>query len=467
MSLRTLWSLLTIVLVAVVAVAMMASISEIEKRAWVNSEQEQAELLITLLSDELKMPMVAGSAAEVDHLIRMFMHRVPGTSVYLRWASGHSETFGEAGMPDEIEALTSLPAVAAAVDGMDKWYGVGIKYNTTQLGSIAMLFPGKSWRENDLQIKMNLTATAAVVALLAALLVYGMSGRIIDQLRLLARGSKRVATGDFSVSLPIRSANEFGKAFNQFNQMVSSLEHREKVYDLYGNYQRPQLVADEYDRNTHKGDHIKREVTVLAVDMVDFNGYAEQRRSEDIIPMLNRTFALFQQIVYEFGGHVDQVVGDKMIVVFNHPFDLKCHENQAVKAGLAIIQACEKMAMSRPDGGTVAFRVGMAIGEVTVGHLGVGRRKAFTIVGAPITLAAQLAKISDGTCLTALYGTMLSLGHGYKQKELGQKVLPDGREMRCITILPGEAYVSQEIDEVLAKAMVRAEPVEVIEDEGW
>jgi len=468
MSLRTLWSLLTILLVAVVAVAMMASIAEIEKRAWVKSEDDQARLLITLLSDELKMPMVAGSTAEVDTLIKMFMHEVPGVSVYLHWKSGHTEKFGEGLIPAEIESLSTLPAEVMAIQGQEKWYAMGIQYNTTQLGSIAMYFPGKSWRENDLQIKMRLTATAAVLALLAALLVYGMSGRVVKQLRLLARASKRLGSGDFSVNLPIVSSNEFGKAFNQFNQMVSNLEHRERVFDLYGRYQRPQLVADEYDRNNKRGDsNAVREVSVLAVDMVDFNSYREQGRGEEVIAVLNRYFSLFQQIVQEFGGHVDHIAGDKMIALFNHPFDLKCHENQAAKAGMAIIQGSQKMALSRPDGGICTFRVGLAIGEVSVGHLGVGRRKEFTVVGAPVALAAQLNKLGDGKYLTAQYGTMLSLGHGFKQKDLGQKRLQSGKELRCIYILPGEAYISQEIEEVLAKALVRSEPVDSFEDEGW
>jgi len=468
MSLRTLWSLLTIILVAVVAVAMMASIAEIEKRAWKNSEDEQARLLITLLSDELKMPMVAGSTAEVDTLIKMFMHEVPGVSVYLRWHSGHSEKFGEGLIPSEIESLSKLPAEVMPIQGQEKWYAMGVKYNATQLGTISMYFPGKSWRENDLQIKMRLTATAAVLALLAALLVYASSGRVVGQLRLLARASKRLGSGDFSVNLPIRSSNEFGKAFHQYNQMVSSLEHREKIYDLYGHYQRPQLVSDEYERNSKRGDsNTGREVSVLAVDMMDFNTFREQSRGEDVIPVLNRCFSLFQQIVQEFGGHVDHVAGDKLIAVFNHPFDLKCHENQAAKAGMAILQAVKKLDLNRPDGGVVTFRVGMAIGEVIVGHLGLGRRKEFTIVGAPLTLASQFAKLGDGTLLTAQYGTMLSLGHGFKQKELGEKRMPNGKTVRCIQILPGEAYVSQEIDEVLAKAFVRTEPEDIYEDEGW
>ncbi len=467
MSLRTLWSLMTVFLVAMVSVAMLVSIADIEKKAWHNSEQAQARLLIGLLSDELKMPMAAVSTPEVNQLIEMFRRHLPGISVYLRWANGETMQFGDGAIPDGVKALSALPAAPRAVAGQPRWYASGITFNRTHLGSIAVYFPGTSWRENDMQIKLQLSAMAAVIALLAALLVYGMSGRIVKQLRLLAAASKRVATGDFAVQLPIFSANEFGKAFYQFNKMVSRLEHREKVFDLYGRYQRPHLVADEYDRNTRLDDHLEREVSVVVVEMIDFDTYLQQCDHAQVIETLNRCFALFQQIVHAFGGHVDHVHGERLVAVFNHPFDLKCHENQAAKAAMAMLAGCEKMAIKRADDGIIAFRAGMAIGEVLVGHLGIGRRKEFTIIGAPVGQAGLLAGIGDGTCVTAQYGTMLSLGHGFKQKDLGQQTLADGTQLRCINILPGEAYISQEIEAVVAKAMIRAEPEDMLEDEGW
>jgi len=467
MSLRTLWSLLTIFLVAIVTVVMLVSIADIEKKAWHNSEQAQARLLIGLLSDELKMPMAAVSTAEVNHLVEMFRRHLPGISIFLRWANGETAKFGDGVIPTGIEALSTLPAQAVAVAGQPKWYATGIQFNRTRLGTIAVYFPGVSWRENDTQIKLHLSAMAAVIALLASLLVYGMSGRIVKQLRLLAGASKRVATGDFGVQIPILSSNEFGKAFYQFNKMVSKLEHREKVFDLYGRYQRPHLVADEYDRNTRLDEHLEREVSVVVVEMIDFNAYLQQNDHEQVIATLNRCFALFQQIVHAFGGHVNDVSGERLVAVFNHPFDLKCHENQAAKAAMTILAGCEKMAIKRADGGLLAFRAGMAIGEVVVGHLGIGRRKEFTIIGAPVGQAGLLAQLGDGTCVTAQYGTMLSLGHGFKQKDLGQQTLADGKQLRCINILPGEAYISQEIEAVLAKALVRAEPEDIPGDEGW
>ncbi len=467
MSLRMLWSLLTIFLVAMVAIIMMVSIAHIEKKAWQESEDQQARLLLSLLSDELKMPMVAVSKPEIDSLINMFMHQAAGTSVFVRWANGDSEKYGDGAIPADIELLSKLPVGAAQVPGQDKWYATGINYNAIHLASIAVKFPGKSWRDNDLQIKLDLTITAAMIALFASLLVYGLSGRMVKQLRLLAMASKRVASGDFSVQIPIYSSNEFGKSFHQFNKMVSKLEHREKVFDLYGRYQRPNLVADEYDRNTRLDTADAREVSILALNMGNFDSFIEQCNHQDVVADLNRVFALFQQIVHAFGGHVDQVLGDRMIAVFNHPFDLKSHENQAAKAGLALLEASAQLNVDMPESKRMLFTAGLAIGEVIVGHLGVGRRKEFTVLGAPVTLAMQLAGVGDGSCVAAQYGTMLSLGHGFKQKDLGQQVLADGHELRCIHILPGEAYVSQEVEEVVAKAFKRSEPEAHDADEGW
>jgi len=453
-------------LVAMVAVVMMASIAHIEKKAWADSEVKQATLLITLLSDELKMPMVAVSKPEVDSLIRMFMRQIPDALVYLRWSNGDTEKFGKGEIPAAIESLSDVSVAISAVEGHAKWYATEVRYNTTVLGSVALFVPGKSWRDNDLQIKMDLTITAAIIALLASLMVYFLSGRMVKQLRLLAMASKRVASGDFSVQIPIYSSNEFGKSFHQFNKMVAKLERREKVFDLYGRYQRPSLVANEYDRNSRLDSQDEREVSVLAIEMIDFDAFIQHCDHQQVMADLNAIFTLFQQIIQELGGHVDQVLGDRMIAVFNHPFDLKSHENQAAKAGLALLEA-NKRYNEEHQGKAMQFAIGLAVGEVIVGHLGLGRRKEFTVIGAPLALALQLARVGDHAYLSAQYGTMLLLGHGFKQKDLGQQRLSDGNELRCIQILPGEDYVHREIDAVIGKAFKRAEPDEINVDEGW
>ncbi|TLS74285.1 HAMP domain-containing protein [Mariprofundus erugo] len=467
MSLRWVWSMLAFMIVVVVGAVMMVSINSIEQQTWESGERDQGSLLATLLADELKVPMMANSRAEVDTLIQLFMQRVPDVQVYLQWSNGEEEHFGDLATPAVVSGMKAFPSVAAPVAGAAQWYAVSVRYNTASLGALALYNPGKAWAGYADQIKWRLGGVAVLMALMTSLLAFVMGGRVRGQLRLLARASKRIASGDFSAHLPVRSTDEFGRAFHQFNQMVSALEQREKLHDLYGSYQRPQLVADEYDRNAHRMEK-RKEVAVVAIDVVDYNGNGVAGSQEDALHTLNRCFTLFQHVAHEFGGHVDRFAGDGMVMIFNHPFDLKCYENQAAKAGMAIVEICKRL---ESEGGShVRFRVGFALGEVMIGYLGVGRRKQLTIAGAPVALAIQLAGIVEADGLVALQGTMLALGHGFRPKELGSRILPDGSEVRCITVLPGELYVEQEVAAVVEKQFQQMAPAAgqyEDDDEGW
>jgi len=464
MSLRWVWSLLAALSVIAVGVVMLLSITTVEKEAWDSSEREQSRLLTALLGDELKMPMMANSRAEVDSLINAFMYQLPNVQVFLRWARGDEVNYGKTILPAAIAGLKEWPVTPAMVKGADKWYVMTIRYNTARLGDIAIYNPGKAWEAYASQIRWRMAAATLLAALLMGLLVYTMSGRVRNYLRELALACRRVGGGDFSAHLSVRATNEFGKAYYQFNQMVSSLEQREKIHDLYGHYQRPQLVADEYDRNAHRADK-QREVTVLAIQVMNFHGSKVQSPQDDALHTLNRYYALFEFIAHEFGGHVDHISGDEMVVVFNHPFDLKCHENQAAKAGMAIAAAAARLTAGAAD--AVGFKIGLAIGEVMIGYLGTGRGRQLTVAGAPIELASQLARGVESDGVIAPYGTMLALGHGFRPKELGECLLPAGRQMRCINILPGEVYVEQEIAGVVEKAFQAFNPVDDPEDDQW
>ncbi|MDQ6996272.1 MAG: HAMP domain-containing protein [Mariprofundus sp.] len=466
MSLRWVWSLLAAVSVIVVGVVMLLSITTVEKRAWIASEDGQSRLLTNLLAGELKMPMMANSRAEVDSLVTAFMYNIPDAQVYLRWAAGDEENYGNMTLPAPIAALKEWPVTAAALAGAEKWHVVAIRYNTARLGYLALYNPGISWDGYADQIRWRLASAAIFVALLVGLLVFVMSARIRDALRLLAHASRRVGNGDFSAHLPIASANEFGKAFHQFNKMVSNLEQREKVQDLYGSYQRPQLVADEYDRNAQRADK-QRAVCILDIHVVDFQPGTQCSAQDDALQTLNRHFILFEYIVHAFGGHVGHISGDEMVAVFNHPFDLKCYENQAAKAGIAVVAAAQRLATEDGPEDVIRYSIALATGEVMIGYLGSGRRRQLTIAGAPIALASQLARVVESDDVIAPYGTMLELGHGFRPRELGEYVLPGGKTKRCINVLAGEIYVEQETNEVVEKAFMRFNPLEASDSDQW
>jgi len=72
-----------------------------------------------------KLSILAGSKPEVEGLINMFIHQVKGTTVVLRWSSGDVETYGDGFIPDFVNGLEKLDAVAKPLRGADKWYAMG------------------------------------------------------------------------------------------------------------------------------------------------------------------------------------------------------------------------------------------------------------------------------------------------------------------------------------------------------
>ncbi|RMG90993.1 MAG: adenylate/guanylate cyclase domain-containing protein, partial [Zetaproteobacteria bacterium] len=51
-------------------------ILDLERHAWLDSQARQAEVQVDRLADELKIPLLAGSA-EADLIIKSFLDKVP------------------------------------------------------------------------------------------------------------------------------------------------------------------------------------------------------------------------------------------------------------------------------------------------------------------------------------------------------------------------------------------------------
>jgi len=469
MSLRWLWSILMVLLVSSIGVVMMVGVGEIEQRAWNDSERQQSRLLTTLLAGELKMPMLANSREEVDMLVNVFRDQLPGSVVYLKWASGEEEYFGDQALPVVLRQGENWPVLPTSTEGYGKWHAMQVRYNTSSLGQLALYNPGVMWQSSAEKIRWRMAIILLIAAIVTGLLVFVFSGRVRRYLRLLARGCKAVGGGDFAIHLPIQSGNEFGKAFYQFNQMVSRLEQREKMYDLYGHYQRPELVAEEYDRRGRAADAVQ-EVSVLAVHLqvAATATVAVGIVQEEPLTPVNRYLNMLQFVAQSFDGHVERCSADGLVVVFNHPFEVKCHQNQAVKAGMAIAALAERLSTDPMGSLFSRCRIGFSVGELTIGYLGSGRNRQLTVVGEAMTTAMQLARSAPCDGVVAPYGSMLLLGHGFRPRELKDITDSDGESIRCIQILSGEAYIEQEVNDAVDKAMQRFNPTNSMdEEEQW
>jgi adenylate cyclase len=132
-----------------------------------------------------------------------------------------------------------------------------------------------------------------------------------------------------------------------------------------------------------------RQMSVLFADLQGFTTYSEAHRPEEVTAMLNEYFAVaVPAVVEEYGGEVDRIIGDALMVTFNKRGDQSDHARRAAGAGLALQAATAEVAGRHPE--WPRFRVGVNTGPATVSLLGTGGGRTHTVIGDTVNTASRI-----------------------------------------------------------------------------
>ena len=132
-----------------------------------------------------------------------------------------------------------------------------------------------------------------------------------------------------------------------------------------------------------------RAVSILFADLQGFTAFSEQHESQEVSEMLNAYFTrAIPPVTQQFGGHVDRIMGDALMVTFNTRGDQPDHALRAARAALAIQDATGVVADQHPD--WPRFRVGVNSGAVTVGVLGTAGGRTYSVIGDAVNTASRL-----------------------------------------------------------------------------
>jgi adenylate cyclase len=157
----------------------------------------------------------------------------------------------------------------------------------------------------------------------------------------------------------------------------------------------------------------------------------------DVSAMLNEYFEVtVPMIANKYGGEVDKLIGDAIMVTFNTRGDQPDHAVRAVRAGLFLQKATARIVERHP--GWPRFRVGINSGEAMVGLVGAEGGRAYTAIGDTVNLASRLEGQAIVGQVVVGAGTYHALPDGTKAELLGG-VQVKGKEV------PIEAYIVAEL----------------------
>jgi class 3 adenylate cyclase len=227
-------------------------------------------------------------------------------------------------------------------------------------------------------------------------------------IRDLAKGTERVAAGDYSQRLPVVQDDDLGALAASFNRMQTGLAERQRLQAAFGTYVDPTLAARLLKQGGDVFTGERRYVTVMFVDIRDFTPFAEANTAEDTVARLNALFAIVVPAVVEAGGHVNKFLGDGALAVFGAPNDLEDHADAAVAAAVLI----HRLVVER-FGGALRIGIGINTGLVIAGTIGGGGKQEFTLIGDTVNVAARVEQFTKttgdailltGQCVDALNG---------------------------------------------------------------
>jgi class 3 adenylate cyclase/tetratricopeptide (TPR) repeat protein len=164
----------------------------------------------------------------------------------------------------------------------------------------------------------------------------------------------------------------------------------------------------------------RRRVTVMFSDLVGSTALSARMDPEDLREVISAYQKCVAETARRFGGFVAKYMGDGVLVYFGYPQAHEDDAERAVRAGLELVQAVDRLNSSA----SLQTRVGIATGLVIVGDLiGSGEAQERGIVGETPNLAARLQGIAKPNAVVIAKSTRRLLGNLFDLQDLGAQDL--------------------------------------------
>jgi adenylate cyclase len=174
---------------------------------------------------------------------------------------------------------------------------------------------------------------------------------------------------------------------------IREQRERNRVTGIFGRYVSKGVVDEilSSDQEIKLGG-VRKDVTLMFVDIRGFTPLSEKMEPEDVINILNEYLDLCTKAVFTYEGTLDKFIGDGVMSIFGAPIEQEDHTLRAVKAALEMKSGSDGLAkrLQEQYGRTVSFGIGINSGPAVIGNIGSQDRLDYTAIGDTVNLAARL-----------------------------------------------------------------------------
>jgi adenylate cyclase len=136
----------------------------------------------------------------------------------------------------------------------------------------------------------------------------------------------------------------------------------------------------------------------MMTDLRGFTALSERLEPEQVVEMLNVYFEIMVEVVLQFKGTINEIIGDALLVIFGAPQEMPNRAQQAIACAISMQNAMARVnqqnrALGLPD---LEMGIGLNETEVIVGNIGSSKRSKYSVVGSGVNMTSRIESYSLG-----------------------------------------------------------------------
>ncbi|MCG6881511.1 MAG: hypothetical protein LJE96_20490 [Deltaproteobacteria bacterium] len=169
-----------------------------------------------------------------------------------------------------------------------------------------------------------------------------------------------------------------------------------KRHDQLRRYLSPNLAKTILATDEILGAEPQRKLlSVVFTDIRGFSKLTDSLEPEELFQLLSHYFSVMIDIVHQYDGTLNKIIGDGLLVFFGDPVPVEDHAERAVQMAVQMQQTVQRL---KQDWNHFDHELGVGIGintgYVTVGNVGSDMHRDYTIIGNQVNVASRLENLA-------------------------------------------------------------------------
>ncbi|MEM1169220.1 MAG: adenylate/guanylate cyclase domain-containing protein [Cyanobacteria bacterium P01_H01_bin.35] len=201
------------------------------------------------------------------------------------------------------------------------------------------------------------------------------------------------------------------------------------IRKTFGRYLSQEIVSNLLESKEGLKIGGKRQtITVLASDLRGFTALSEQLSSEKVVQIINIYLEDILKIITDYGGTIDKLLGDGIMVVFGAPIVREDDVERAVACAVAMQLKMESINKKIKVLGLPALEMGIGIntGDAVVGNIGSEEHTEYTAIGWEVNLAFRIETYAVGNQILISNSTKEAIGTSKLRIDSINEIKPKG-----------------------------------------